>query len=91
VLTKGFTLYLEYLVYLHYLLEHSFRPSDATPVVLVDQVFPNSLARIEEIEQYILSPVLHMSTATLAVAGRGRQPIWSNHQLQQAKTINLSK
>lgn len=65
------------------------RASKTVPVLLVDSIYecPENI-RIE-IEKYILIPLLTSERVFIILSGRGKPPVWSRPELQNAEIISL--
>lgn len=68
----------------------AYRDASTTPVLLVDSIYECAEDVRIDIEQHILAPMLASERVFLILSGRGKRPIWSRPELQQAKIITLS-
>lgn len=67
----------------------AYRKSKTVPVLLVDSVYECPEAVRIEIEKYIFAPLLASERVFLILSGRGKRPIWSRPELQDAEILTL--
>jgi len=67
----------------------AYRASGTIPVLLIDSIYECSNETRIEIEKYILAPILASERVFLIFSGRGKRPIWSRPELQNAEIIPL--
>lgn len=67
----------------------AYRASNTIPVLIVDSIYECFDETRIEIDKYILSPILASERVFLVLSGRGKHPIWSRPELQNAEIIPL--
>jgi nucleoside-triphosphatase THEP1 len=68
----------------------AYRASKTVPVLLVDSIYECPDETRIDIEKYILAPLLASERVFIILSGRGRRPIWSRPELQNADFFTLS-
>lgn len=64
-------------------------PASAAPVLLVDSIYEADENVRTDVEKYIVAPLLASGRVFVILSGRGKRPVWSRPELQNAEIAHL--